>query len=132
MPPRARSWIPLALAIGSLAAYALFFAMPYYVNDLNQFPLADVSGGLHDPKDLWPFTTAAGGFLQLGAFLTMGVGPFAAAAAAGMAAFDLWRHRKTRDVRRTMIGILTLAFAAATFAWIASPLGGALIGWMLD
>lgn len=132
-PTKARpAWPALVLALGIAAAYAVFFAVPYYVNDLSQFPLDEVAGGAHDPKELWPFNTVVGGPFQLGAYLTMGLGPFLATAAGVWAVLNIWSDRMVEDVRRIAMGILTVAFAGASFAWIASPVGGALIGWMLD
>lgn len=119
--------------MGSAAAYAVFFALPYYMNDLDQFPLEEVAGGQHDPKDLWPFNRVrTGGVFMLGAYFTMALSPFVAAGAAMWAGLDIWHSAKVRDVRRMVLGILAVAFAGITWAWLASPLGGALIGWMLD
>ncbi|MGY1607248.1 MULTISPECIES: hypothetical protein [unclassified Geodermatophilus] len=52
---RGAVWLA-ALAIASVAAYATLVVLPYFVNDLDRFPLAEVGGGYHDPKDLWPTT----------------------------------------------------------------------------
>ena len=128
-----KNWLPTALAVCSAAAFGVFFLLPYYVNDLNQFALEEVAGGMHDPKDLWPFNQGAvGDVFTLGAYLTMAFSPFIAAVTAGWAGFDLWRSHELHDMRRTMLGILTVAFAAVTWVWLLSPLGTALIGWMLD
>ncbi len=48
-------WLPLILVLVCGAAYGLFFVVPYYVNDLDQFPLQEVAGGAHDPSALWPY-----------------------------------------------------------------------------
>ena len=56
-----RAWFPLILVLLCTTAYGLFFVLPYYVNDLDQFPLEEVASGAHDPKDLWPYE--AGGVL---------------------------------------------------------------------
>lgn len=111
MPQRdPRGWVLLALAVGSAASYGAFFLLPYYVNNLNDFPLEEVAVGMPD----------------------LILSPLVAALAAGWAGFDIWWSRQARDVRRTARGVLTVAFAAVTWAWILSPFGGALIGWMLD
>ncbi len=124
----------MVLAVGSAAAVVVFFLFPYYVNDLNHFPLDEVAGRMHDPKDLWPsgHEGLMGSVFSLGAFLTLLFGPALAALAVGCAGFDLWRSRGTHDGRRTTLGVLTLALSAVTCAWIVSPQGQALFSWMLD
>ncbi len=130
---RPAGWVPLALALGSAAAFGVFFLVPYFANGLHHVALGEVVGGAHDPKGLWPFDQGAvGGGFMLGAYLTMFFGPLVAAVAAGWAVLDLWRNRGMRDLGRTTRGILTLAVAALTVAWLVSPLGAALLGWMLD
>ena len=126
------SWVAMALAVGSAAAFAVFYVFPYYVNDLNEFPLDEVAGGM--PTDLWPFSVEGfvGQLFGLGAVLTMVLGPAVAAMAAGWAGFDLWRSRGTHDARRTRLGAVTLAVSAVTWACILSPQGQALFSWMLD
>jgi hypothetical protein len=52
---RRLAWLPLILVLACATAYGLFFVVPYYVNDLDQFPLEDVAGGAHDPSALWPY-----------------------------------------------------------------------------
>lgn len=126
------SWVAMALAAGSAAAFAVFYAFPYYVNDLNQFALDEVAGGM--PQDLWPFSDEGwvGYVFGLGAVLTLLFGPAIAAIAAGWAGFDLWRGRGTHDRRRAMRGVVTLALCALTWAWIMSPQNQALLTWILD
>ena len=126
------SWVAMALAVGSAAAFAVFYVFPYYVNDLNEFPLDEVAGGL--PTDPWPFSVEGfvGHVFGLGAVLTMLFGPAVAAIAAGWAGFNLWRSRGTHDPRRTRLGVVTLAVSAVTWAWILSPQNQALFTWILD
>ena len=126
------SWVAMALVVGSAAAFAVFYLFPYYRNDLNQFAPDEVAGAL--PEELWPFSDEGwvGYVFGLGAVLTLLFGPAIAAIAAGLAGFDLWRSRGTHDRRRTMRGVLTLALAAVTWAWIMSPQNQALFTWILD
>lgn len=122
---RSRAWIPLVLAIGSAAAYAVFFALPFYVNDLDRYPLAEVAYGMPDPMTQWPH--ADGGIVcmifGLGSLATLGVAPFVAAFAIGRATYDLWRERAERDVTRIVTSLLAVAFGAGAFAWLGSPSG---------
>lgn len=126
------SWVAMALAVGSAAAVAVFYLFPYYVNDLNKFALDEVAGGM--PEDLWPFSNEGfvGCVFGLGAVLTLLFGPAIAAMTAGWAVLDLWRSRGTDDRGRTILGVLTVAVSAATWAYILSPQGQALFSWMLD
>lgn len=41
-------------ATAATAIFAVTIVLPYYVNDLDVLPLAEVAGGAHDPKELWP------------------------------------------------------------------------------
>jgi hypothetical protein len=130
---RPTTWMPLLMAAGSAAAVGVFLLLPYYANGLDRFPLEEVASGLHDPKELWPFDQGAiGGLFMLGAYATMTLGPPVAALAAGWAGFEVWRNRAHPDRRRVGFAISAVILAALTWAWCLSPLGGALIGWMLD
>lgn len=44
--------------LATLTLYCVGVLLPYYVNDLHRLPLAEVAGGAHDPKDLWPPSSA--------------------------------------------------------------------------
>ena len=131
--PRDRSGLVLAVPAVALLALAVFFVLPYYVNDLQQFPLDEVAGGMHDPKDLWPY--ADGGLVAAvwgwGTVFTIGLAPFAAAIAAGAAVVELvGPSRKGR--RRVGRSLATLVLSAAVLAWQVSPMGAALVAWWLD
>lgn len=132
---RSSAWPALALAVLSVAAWAVFFALPYYVNDLDRFSLTEVTSGLHDPKDLWPYID--GGLLAavfaLGSMFTLATAPFTGAAAVVWACLNLWRERAQR-VRpgRIALSLVTIAFGTAAIAWLGTPLGSALITWWLD
>ena len=121
---RPAAWPALALGVLSVAAWAIFFALPYYVNDLNRFSLAEVASGLHDPKDLWPYV--GGGLLAsafaLGAMFTLATAPFTGAAAVIWAGLNLWRERG-QPVRRARIAIslVAMAFGTAAVAWLGTP-----------
>lgn len=127
-------WPAFALAVASAGAYVVFFALPYYVNDLGRFPLAEVAYGMPDPMTQWPH--AGGGIVSaifgLGALATLACAPFGAAIAIGWAALNLWRERLARDVGRIAMSLLAVAFGVGAFVWLASPLGSALITRFLD
>ena len=131
---RPAAWPALALAVMCAAAWAIFFVLPYYVNDLDRFSLTEVASGLHDPQDLWPY--ADGDLLSstfaLGAMFTLAAAPLAGAASVIWACLNLWRDR-AEPVRRDRIAasLLAVAFGTAAIAWLATPLGSALITWWL-
>lgn len=86
--PLVRVDLRSVLAVGVLvtaaaAILAVTIVLPYYVNDLDALPLAEVAGGAHDPKDLWPHG-AAGGWVQLAAFLAIGLTPLTALVGAAL------------------------------------------------
>ena len=62
---RSAVWLGI-VALAAAASFGLLVVLPYFVNDLDRFPLADVPIGYHDPKDLWPTTIPyIGGWLHL-------------------------------------------------------------------
>lgn len=134
-PTKARpAWPALVLAVAGAAAYAVFFALPYYVNDLDRFPLDEVAYGMPDPMTQWPH--ADGGLVSfvfgMGALFTLACAPFGAAAGVIWGVFNLWRERQVRDVGRIATSILAVAFGVGALAWLGSPLGSALITRFLD
>jgi hypothetical protein len=76
--------------------------LPYYANDLDRFPLADVAIGYPDPRDLWPYDTALGG----GPLMPRPAGPCGV--------------------------LMALAVALGILVWLLSPFGVALMQWWLD
>jgi hypothetical protein len=132
-PDLVRAWPPLALALGCAAAYLVFFALPFYANHLDRYPLAQVTGGLHDPKDLWPYDSALGGFVGgIGGLLTLTCGPLVAAAALMWACSSLWRKRSDHDVRGRVLLLLAIVVALMPLSWLASPSGSVMMQWWLD
>jgi hypothetical protein len=128
---RSRTWPVLVLAIGCAAAYAVFFVLPYYANDLQRFPLADVAVGYHDPKDLWPRTTAWGPLFAFGGFVTLTFGPFMVVGTLGWAVAKLVAGHATRWRGRAIL-LVAIAVSLATLVWLGTPFAGALMGWFLD
>ena len=127
-------WLPLILVLVSGATYGLFLVVPYYVNDLDHFPLKEVASGAHDPKDLWPYQD--GGPLSviwgLGALFTFMVGPFILLAAPLWAAVLIWRDRRTLRGRERCALTMAILGGVALITELALPFHGALINWWLD
>ncbi len=126
----------LAATVGlGVVSYGVGVLMPYYVNDLDRFPLAEVAGGAHDPKDLWPQGPAAG-LVQIAGLLAALLLPLllgvSALASAGVLLYGLIAERPhvTRREVLTLLGVL--AVSAAGVVYFASPMGTALTSWRLD
>ena len=112
--------------------YFIGVLLPYYVNDLDDLPLAEVASGAHDPKDLWP-QGIVGGLVQLGGFFALALTPMglvlvglASAVTAGLAVV----RRKSPAV---VLALVLLAIACGwALAWFLGPTAGALASWRLD
>ena len=137
---RPRTW----RSVGVLAAWAVFCAapylagvlIPYYVNDLDALPLAEVAGGGHDPKDLWPQGTV-GGLVQLAGYLSLVWTPIGLLAVGGISATaavqELLFPTTRRASRPVAVGLLLLTLAVvALLSWFATPTAAALMTWRLD
>ena len=121
------------LAVVCASAYAVFFVLPYYVNDLDRFPLTEVAGGYHDPKDLWPRNEPGLGFVfTFGGLLTLALAPFGAVFAVGWAALNVVRGRMARDGLTIAMSVLAATIGIVTLVWLVSPFASALFSWWLD
>jgi hypothetical protein len=131
---RRHAWLPLLLVLVCATAYGLFFVVPYYVNDLDRFPLQEVAGGAHDPSALWPYRD--GGVLSAvwgyGALFMFMFGFFIAFGAPLWAAIVLWRDRRVLRVRERCALAMALLGGAALLTGLGSPFGTSLIAWYLD
>ena len=131
---RRDAWLPLTVALLCGAAYGLFFAVPYFVNDLDQVALTDLASEGHDPTDLWPYR--GGGALAIiwavGGRLTFAAGPFVAFGAAAWAMAVMWRDRRVLSVRGWLALGMAVTFGVAFWVGLGSPVGEALIAWYLD
>ena len=120
-----------ALTALTLAPYLAGVLLPYYVNDLDSLPLAEVAGGRHDPKDVWP-EGPVGGLVQLGGYLSLALTPLGLVAALGGALYALlpWRRRSTPAVTAGLV--LVVLACVGGLVLMGSPLGQALATWRLD
>lgn len=130
--PPARTWPALALAVGCAAAYAVFLVLPYYVNDLQRFPLSEVAVGYHDPKDLWPHSTALGPVFAFGGFFTLTLAPFVAFCTLAWAVVTLVVARAAHGWRERTSLFVAATVSLGTLAWLTTPFAEALMGWFLD
>jgi hypothetical protein len=120
------------LALGCATAYGVFLVLPYYVNDLDAFPLEDVAGGYHDPKDLWPLNNTLGGVVfGFGGVMTVLFGPAVTLGALSWALVGLGRNRAA-GWRFRGVSLVAVVVALGTLAWLVSPFGAALMTWRLD
>ena len=128
-----RVWLPLTLVLVCAAAYGWFIVLPYYANNLDEVPLEELAGGLHDPKDLWPRTTSAGELVWgLGSLLTRAFGWAVTLGSAAWAAAMMWRDRHVLRPRGWIALCAAVIGAAALYAGLTSPFGEALLAWWMD
>ena len=136
-----RTWRPvvvLALWLGlSVSPFLAGVLIPYYVNDLDALPLAELASGAHDPKDLWPQGTV-GGYLQLAGFLSLSVTPIGllvVGAFSGTAAVQefVTLPGHLRAPRPVALAFVVVVLAVlALLSWFATPTASALTTWRLD
>ncbi len=116
-----------------LVAYALLVVLPYHVNDLDRFPLADVAIGYHDPKDLWPTTIPyVGGWLHLGGVLSMVAAPMTLLVVALVCGFTSVQAIGQRVWNVATVHTVVAVVCAVAGAWFFSPFARALATWQLD
>lgn len=128
---RLASWPPLALVVAGALGYALFLVLPFYVNHLERYPLAEVASGAHS-DDLWPRGGVLGVVFGLGGLGTLAFGPLGAAIGTAWSAVCLWHKRGDHDVVGKTLLVLAAAVGAGTLVWLQSPFASALITWWLD
>ena len=119
-----------ALAALSLAPYLAGVLVPYYVNDLDALPLAEVASGRHDPKDLWPHGTV-GGLAQLAGFSSLVLTPLGLLATLAGCVHGLLPRAARRTPVVTAGLVLVTLVCLAGLGLVLSPLGGALATWRL-
>ena len=123
------------VALLGLAPYAVGVLVPYAVNDLHRFPLAEVAGGVHDPKDLWPQGPAAG-VVQLAGFAGLLLAPLflAGVVLRGVVVLvDGRRHPRQRPTSAVRAGLaVVVVLSAVVLVGLLSPPGLALASWRMD
>ena len=122
------------LLVLGVAPYLAGVLIPYYVNDLDSLPLAEVAGGGHDPKDLWPYG-GLGGLAQLAGFLSFAATPVTLVGVLVLASFGAvaeWRaaRRPGAPVAIASAGVALLSLAL--LSWFTTPTASALLTWRLD
>ncbi|WP_432498760.1 hypothetical protein [Kineococcus gypseus] len=122
------AWLLVVLALAG--AYGAGVLWPYYANDLDAVPLAQVASGAHDPKGLWPAVGGPAwlhdvGAWSLGALLLL-------LPSAVLSVFALLSARRRARRGRVLVLALVLSVSVAVVAVQLSPLGRALASWVLD
>ena len=118
-----------AALVSALAMYVVGVLLPYYVNDLHRLPLAELTSGAHDPKDLWP-GNAWGGLPQVAGFFSLALLPLAALVALGVGGLSLvglWRRREPQRVPKSLVLLVVMATPVAALSFMSSPTGEALV-----
>ena len=131
--PTVRSAVWLGIvALVAAASFGLLVVLPYYVNDLDRFPLADVAIGSHDRKDLWPTTILyIGGWLHLFGVLSTVFAPSTLLCVAFTCGFSSGWAITRRAWSVAAVHAVVVACLVAT-AWFFRPFAQALAGWQMD
>ncbi|MGY1855995.1 hypothetical protein [Modestobacter sp. SYSU DS0290] len=132
-PARGRTVALLAAGTGlALAPWLAGVLVPYYVNDLDALPLAELTSGAHDPKDLWPRGTL-GGLVQAGGLFSLLLTPMGLLLVLLAGALPRLGSRARRGTPGVTVGLVLVTLAClAGLAAVWSPLGMALMTWRLD
>lgn len=131
-PEVRQAWAALALGVACAASYAVFLVVPYYVNGLDRFPLAEVALGSHDPDGLWPAGTALEPVFGLGSLFALSLAPLLASGTLIWSGWQLWLHRRTATWRTRTLLVVAAFVSSTTVSWLASPFGSSLVSWQLD
>lgn len=122
-------WLALALALLCALSYVVALVLPYYVNEVHQLPAGE-SLPPDEMPGLWPYDTAFGGLVSLLAVFSFALAPVVGAGVAGWSAIRLWQDRHAP--RQWMVWLAALVIAAASVAWIFTPLAAELRAWLID
>ena len=124
-------WFALALAVGGVISYAVSMVLPYYVNDLDRFPLEDVPWG-RDYTEMWPYDTAYSLPVGLAGVYAVLCAPFVAGGVVVWAGFQLWSQWRTMTRPAREITLLAAVVSIGTLGWLFTPLASTLVTWWLD
>lgn len=128
---RGALWLTV-IALGASLAYAAGVLLPYFVNGLHHLPLAEVTSGLHDPKDMWPCTLPLGGWAHLAGVMSTAFTPvtFVFVLTAGLWGAVVTLRRGAWTVAAAHL--LVVLACVAGLAWFLGPVAQALATWQLD
>ncbi|TFV78164.1 hypothetical protein E4P39_02670 [Blastococcus sp. CT_GayMR19] len=136
-----RTWrsvvVLVAWLVACVAPFVVGLVIPYYVNGLDALPLAELTSGAHDPKDLWPQGSGRG-WVDLAAGLSLSLAPLGVMAVGGLSALAVVQEFGTfpqsrRAARPVAVALLLVALTvAALLIWSATPMASALVSWRLD
>ncbi|WP_347354328.1 hypothetical protein [Intrasporangium sp.] len=133
----------LATLVAATAAWVFVFVLPYYVNDFDDLPPGVyLSGGMHDPSEVWPAADqyAVGGllgFLWISLWViadvaALSVLPVLAVGSAVVGGGILgWPPEDLTPTARRLVWALVVVGVIAA-AMYFSPFGTALRTWWLD
>lgn len=127
-------WLALVLSLLPLAGFAVFMVVPYLVNDLGRYPLAEVASGAHDPIYYWPY--AGGGplatFFGIGSVLTLFFGAVVAVLGGMLSLHGLVTEWGVPGRARRAVWLAGMVATAAFIAIASSPFGVALWAQAMD
>lgn len=127
-------WLALTLSALPLVGFLVFLVVPYVVNDLDRFTLAEVASGAHDPIYSWPY--ADGGPLAtvfgIGAALTLFFGALVSVLGGMLSLHGLATEWGLPGRARRTVWVTGLLAMVAFLAAGLSPFGIALWAQAMD
>lgn len=124
------SMLMLVVTVLFVAGYLFGVVVPYYANDLDGVPLAELGRG-HAPERLWPNTAGVfGRALHVVGLLTAVVSWIVLPVIAVLSLLCLVLGRRSRTAVACYLAAALLSVGTLTFQY--SALGRALLGWMLS
>ncbi|MGA9747894.1 MAG: hypothetical protein WBQ50_10615 [Nocardioides sp.] len=126
--------VALTAAALPLLGFVLFLLVPYHLSGLDEVTLAEVAGGAHDPKDLWPYPDGGplASFFQAGAALTVYFGAIVAALGAMLSLHGLATEWRVARRMRKAVWVAGVVSATTLLTLGLTPLGIALWAWQTD
>ncbi|MFC7724154.1 hypothetical protein ACFQW6_03480 [Nocardioides sp. GCM10028917] len=125
-------WLLLAIATSLPASFAVSMLMPYYVNDLDRFPLDEMPWGI-DYMELWPYDTAWSFPVGLAGIYAIVAGPMVAIGILLWVGFWWSARGGAATWTARVVTMLAVAITVSTITWlVTSSLASTLVSWFLD
>jgi hypothetical protein len=125
-------WLLLAVALSLPASFAVSMLMPYYVNDLDRFPLEEIPRGI-DYTELWPYDTPWSFPVGLAGIYAILAGPMVAIGILLWVGYWWPARGGAATWTARVVTMLAGAITVGTMTWlVTSPLASTLVSWFLD
>ncbi len=127
-----RRSILIALGV-TLTANLLLIILPFFAYGLHQQNLAQVTGGSFDPKGYLIFSDAfAGGWLHFIALVLLPLTPVLLVAMGIRLIGDLRQNWRQLQATTRTFAVSSVLLSSALMAFLATPLGRAIVVWHFD